>query len=63
MSPIFRFIPTVETKYPLAQKCCPVKLFLFPRYARAMWMALFPLRNPTTCTTEYLGGIKINMRK
>jgi hypothetical protein len=38
-----------------------VKFFLFPRYTRAMWMALFPLRNPTTCATEYLGGIEINM--
>jgi len=53
--------PTVETKYPLAQKCCPVKFFLFPRYTRAIWIALFPLRNPTTCETEYLGGIEISI--
>ena len=53
--------PTVDTKYPRAQKCCPTKLrFLSPK-CRAMWIALFPLMNPTTYATEYFGGIAIIM--
>jgi hypothetical protein len=49
--------PTVETKYPRAQKLSPVKFLGFPINLRAMWMALFPFTYPTTCDTEYLGGI------
>jgi hypothetical protein len=26
-------------------------------YTRAKWIALLPLMNPTTCDTEYFGGI------
>src|SRR5712675_3281676 len=53
--------PTVETKYPLAQKCCPTKLRFFSPYTRAKWIALLPLINPTTCETAYFGGIEIIM--
>ena len=49
--------PTVETKYPRAQKCCPTKLRLRSPYTRARWIALLPLMNPTTCDTAYFGGI------
>jgi len=28
---------------------------------RAMWIALFPLMNPTTCAAAYFGGIDSNM--
>jgi hypothetical protein len=28
---------------------------------RARWIALFPLMNPTTCETAYLGGIESRM--
>ena len=49
--------PTVETKYPLAQKLSPVKFLGFPRKLRAMWIALFPFMYPTTWDTEYFGGI------
>ena len=49
--------PTVEAKYPLAQKCCPTKLRLRSPYTRAKWIALLPLMNPTTCDTGYFGGI------
>ena len=54
-------LPTVDTKYPLAQKCCPVKLRLRPPKVLAIWMALLPLMKPTTCATEYLGGIETSM--
>ena len=49
--------PSVETKYPRAQKLSPVKFLGFPINVRAMWIALFPFMYPTTCDTEYLGGI------
>ena len=49
--------PTVETKYPRAQKQCPVKLRLTLSYSRASQMALFPLMYPTTLETEYFGDI------
>jgi hypothetical protein len=35
--------PTVETKYPLAQKFCPTKLHFLSPYVRAKWIALLPL--------------------
>ena len=35
--------PTVETKYPLAQKFCPTKLRFLSPYVRANWIALFAL--------------------
>src|ERR1700730_1390878 len=53
--------PTVETKYPRAQKCSPTKLRFFSPYTRAKWIALLPLINPTTCETAYFGGIEIIM--
>lgn len=53
--------PTVETKYPRAQKCCPTKLRLRSAYTRDKWIALFPLMSPTTCATAYFRGIAINM--
>ena len=37
------------------------KVLPLPKDTRAIWIALFPLRNPTTCETEYLGGIEISM--
>src|SRR5262249_42006320 len=40
--------PTVEMKYPLAQKCWPTKFRFFSPYTRAKWIALFPLINPIT---------------
>ena len=51
--------PTVDAKYPLAQKCCPTKFLFRPMYVRAMWIALFPLIKPTSCETAYFGGIDI----
>ena len=53
--------PTVDTKYPRAQKWCPTKLRPRSKWTRAMWIALFPLMYPTTCATECFGGIDINM--
>src|SRR5215472_6000226 len=53
--------PTVDTKYPRAQKCCPTKFLFRSPYTRARWIALFPLINPITCDTAYLGGIAIIM--
>ena len=47
--------PTVETKYPRAQKLSPVKFLAFPMNVRAMWIALFPFMYPTTCDTRILG--------
>src|SRR6266436_1523594 len=41
--------PTVETKYPRAQKCCPTKFRFFSPYTRAKWIALLPVMKPTTC--------------
>ncbi len=43
---MFSSSPTVETKYPLAQKCSPVKFFCRPPNFRAIWIALFPFRYP-----------------
>src|SRR5580700_4483876 len=40
--------PTVDTKYPLAQKCWPTKFRFFSPYTRAKCIALFPLINPIT---------------
>lgn len=58
---VFSSLPTVDTKYPLAQKLCPVKFLFCPRKLLAMLMALFPLMKPTTCATLYLGGMLISM--
>src|SRR5579863_658429 len=55
------FLPTVDTKYPRAQKCCPTKFRFRSPYTRARWIALFPLMYPITCDTAYLGGIAIIM--
>ena len=53
--------PTVETKYPLAQKLSPVKFRLRPRKFRAIEMALLPLIKPTTLDTENFGGMLMHM--
>jgi hypothetical protein len=53
--------PTIETKYPLVQKCCPTKLRFFWPYTRAKSIALLPLMYPTTCDTAYFGGIANHM--
>src|ERR1700732_680994 len=53
--------PTVDTKYPLAQKRWPTKFRFFSPYTRAKCIALFPLINPITCDTACFGGIEINM--
>src|SRR5664279_3335073 len=53
--------PTVDTKYPRAQKLCPTKFCFRPPYTRARCIALFPLINPITCATAYFGGIEIIM--
>ena len=50
--------PTVETKYPLAQKFSPVKFLCLPLKLLAMRMAALPLIKPTTFDTGYLGGIR-----
>ena len=46
--------PTVDTAYPRAQKCSPVKFRSLP-HSRATAMALFPFRNPITEATGCLG--------
>ena len=38
-----------------------VKFRFLPTKSRAMWIALFPLTNPTIWETEYLGGIDKSM--
>ncbi|MEY2905945.1 MAG: hypothetical protein RLZZ408_416 [Verrucomicrobiota bacterium] len=53
--------PTVDTQYPLAHKFFPTKFFPRPAYTRAIWIALFPFRYPTTYDTEYFGGTEIIM--
>ena len=50
------FLPTVETQFPRAPKCCPTKFRLPQASPRAMWIALLPLMNPLTDATEYFGG-------
>src|SRR5271155_3222562 len=50
--------PTVFTKYPRAQKCCPTKFCFRSPYVRARWIALLPLMYPTTCDTAYFGGME-----
>src|SRR3989442_9014851 len=52
--------PTVDTAYPRAQKCSPVKFLSLP-WSRAIAMALFPFRNPITDATRGLGGIAMHM--
>ena len=51
--------PIVDTQYPRAQKCCPKNFLFRSPHTRARWIALFPLINPFTCDTAYLGGIAI----
>ena len=41
-------LPTVETKHPRAQKCCPTKFCFRSPYTRARWIALLPLIYPIT---------------
>jgi hypothetical protein len=41
--------------------CLPLTFCLLPPYVLAMYIALFPFINPTTCETEYLGGIDKSM--
>ena len=53
--------PTVDTKYPRAQKLSPVKLRLRPRKFRATEIALLPLMNPTTFDTANFGGMLMHM--
>src|SRR5207253_10245214 len=52
--------PTVDTAYPRAQKCSPVKFRSLP-HKRAIAMALFPFRNPITEATGYFRGIAMHM--
>ncbi len=52
--------PTVDTAYPRAQKCSPVKFLSLP-HSRAMAMALFPLKSSMTEATGCLGGIAMHM--
>src|SRR6516225_5246293 len=52
--------PTVDTAYPRAQRCSPVKFRSLP-HKRAIAMALFPFRNPITEATGYFGGIAIHL--
>src|SRR5215470_8140504 len=52
--------PTVDTAYPRAQKCSPVKFRSLP-HSRAIEMALFPFRNPITEATGYFGGIAMHI--
>src|SRR5437660_11251144 len=52
--------PTVDTAYPRAQKCSPVKFRSLP-HKRAIAMALFPFRNPITKATGYFGGIAMHI--
>src|SRR4026207_640652 len=47
--------PTVETKYPRAQKLSPVKFLGFPINVRAMWIALFPFIVPDHLRYRILG--------
>jgi adenylate cyclase len=53
--------PTVDTAYPRAQKCSPVKLRSLPPNWRALAMALFPFKKPITCATACLGGMAIHI--
>src|SRR5229473_3304345 len=52
--------PTVDTAYPRAQKCSPVKFRSLP-HKLAIAMALFPFRNPITEATGYFRGIAMHM--
>src|SRR5271168_2308592 len=54
-------LPTVETKYPLAQNLWPRKLRALRSTFCATQIELFPLRYPITSATEYFGGIDIRM--
>jgi hypothetical protein len=58
---MFSSRPTVETKYPLAQKCSPVKFFCRAPNFRAIWIALFPLIYPTTFETTSFGGMLMHI--
>ncbi len=49
--------PIVLTQYPFAQKCRPQYQFFNWGYLSNTLIALFPFIYPTTCDTEYLGGI------
>src|SRR6516165_6303165 len=51
--------PTVDTAYPRAQRCSPVK-FRSLTHKRAIAIALFPFRNPITEATGYFGGIAMH---
>ena len=53
--------PTVDTKYPRAQKCFPTKPRVTSLNSRAIQIALFPFRKPTTEATDYFGGMAIMM--
>ena len=53
--------PTVETAYPRAQRCSPLKLRSLPPNCRATATALFPLRNSITEATGCFGGIAIHI--
>ena len=52
--------PTVDTKYPRAQKLWPVKFLTLPCMSRATAMALLPLIKPITSLTECFGGIAMH---
>ena len=49
-------IPTVLTKYPLAQNLLPQYTFINSGYLLNKWVALSPLSHFKTCEMEYLGG-------
>ena len=53
--------PTVDTKYPLAHICWPLKYLRLSLYTRAIHIALFPFMYPTTCDMLCFGGISISM--
>lgn len=52
---------SVETMYPLAQKCSSVKVFCRPPNLRAISIALLPFRYRTTFDTAHFGGMLIHM--
>jgi hypothetical protein len=54
---MFSSNPTVDTKYPLAPKCSPVKFLRQSPNFRAIWIALFPFRYPTTFDSAFFGAM------
>ena len=50
--------PTVDTKYPRAPKCSPVKSLCRPPTVRATGIALWPLMYPITWAAAYWAGAR-----